>query len=93
MPDGGGQGPQIGMRLTRIVESRRRWGRARRGLAPMASAVIAAGGLMPVLACAGGCADEPVGHSKTVEKRTVETPTEKTTTTETHEKDTTYTPR
>jgi hypothetical protein len=36
----------------------------------------------------GGCADEPVGHSKTVSKTTIDTPSGKTTTTETHEKDT-----
>ena len=35
--------------------------------------------------------DEP-GHTRTVEKTTVDTPTAKTTTTETHEKTTTVTP-
>jgi hypothetical protein len=42
----------------------------------------------------GGCAsDEPVGHSSTTEKRTIDTPTERTTVTETHDKDTRYVPR
>ena len=36
-----------------------------------------------------GCANEPVGHTKTVEKTTVATPSGTTTTTETREKDTT----
>lgn len=40
-----------------------------------------------------GCASEEVGHSKTTTKRTIDTPTEKTIVTETHEKDTTLTPR
>jgi hypothetical protein len=41
----------------------------------------------------GGCAsdtDDAVGHTKTVEKHTIDTPNEKVTTTETHEKDTHY---
>ena len=38
----------------------------------------------------GGCESDDVGHSKSVEKRTVDTPTEKVTTTETHEKETHY---
>lgn len=40
----------------------------------------------------GGCASDTddVGHTKTVEKHTVDTPNEKITTTETHEKDTHY---
>ncbi len=41
-----------------------------------------------MLIALGGCADDPVGHSKTVTKTTEETPSGKTTTTETHEKDT-----
>lgn len=40
-----------------------------------------------------GCESEPVGHSKTVEKKTIDTPTEKTTVTETREKDTRINPR
>lgn len=37
----------------------------------------------------GGCAtSDEVGHTKTVEKRVIDTPTEKVTVTETHEKDT-----
>ncbi len=58
-------------------------------------ALIASVGLL----CAGlfvitGCqADEPVGHSKTTTKQTIDTPTEKTTVTETHEKDTKVYPR
>lgn len=38
------------------------------------------------------CASEPVGYSKTTTKTTTDTPTEKTTVTETHEKNTTITP-
>lgn len=55
-----------------------------------ATGVIAMGlgGLMVV----GGCADN-VGHSKTTTKSTTETPSERVTTTEVHEKDTTLTPR
>jgi hypothetical protein len=39
---------------------------------------------------AGGCAsdNEAVGHTKTTEKRVYDTPSERTTVTETHEKDT-----
>lgn len=37
----------------------------------------------------GGCESDSVGHTKTVEKQVVDTPTEKTTTTTTHEKSTT----
>ncbi|MFT3685805.1 MAG: hypothetical protein QM783_12925 [Phycisphaerales bacterium] len=54
----------------------------------------AAGSLLFFMAAAatlGGCAsDDQVGHTKTVEKRVVDTPTEKVTTTETKEKDTHY---
>lgn len=46
-----------------------------------------------VLGLAGCAGSEPVGHSKTTTKSTTETPTEKTTVTETHEKNTTLTPR
>lgn len=37
--------------------------------------------------------DDAVGHTKTTEKRVIDTPTEKTTITETHEKETKYVPR
>ena len=37
----------------------------------------------------GGCESDNVGHTKTVEKQVVDTPTEKTTVTTTHEKNTT----
>lgn len=40
-----------------------------------------------------GCASEPVGYSKTTTKTTTDTPSEKTTVTETREKETTITPR
>jgi hypothetical protein len=54
----------------------------------------AAGSLLFFLAAAAtlsGCeSDDQVGHTKTVEKRVVDTPTEKVTTTETKEKDTHY---
>jgi hypothetical protein len=54
---------------------------------------MAAAGMLGVfLGGFAGCADEPVGHSKTTTKTTVDTPTEKTTTTETHEKDTRVVP-
>jgi hypothetical protein len=50
-----------------------------------------------VTLCAGflasGCASEPVGYSKTTTETTNDTPTEKTTVTETREKNTTITPR
>jgi len=48
-----------------------------------------------LLFAAGGCAsDEPVGHTKTTTKKVIDSPTEKTTVTETHEKDTkVYPPR
>ncbi|MBC7771111.1 MAG: hypothetical protein H7210_01320 [Pyrinomonadaceae bacterium] len=53
-----------------------------------ACASVSLGGLV----CLSGCAStEEPGHSKTVTKTTVETPTEKTTVTETHQKDTTIT--
>ncbi|MBX3390693.1 MAG: hypothetical protein KF691_14695 [Phycisphaeraceae bacterium] len=38
------------------------------------------------------CASEPVGYTKTTTKTTTDTPTEKTTVTETREKNTTITP-
>lgn len=42
----------------------------------------------------GGCAsNEPVGYQKTTTKTTTDTPAEKTTVTETREKNTTITPR
>lgn len=41
------------------------------------------------LVSVGGCeSDEAVGYTKTTEKRVIDTPAEKTTITETHEKDT-----
>ncbi len=39
-----------------------------------------------------GCASEPVGKSTTTTKKTIETPTEKTTVTETKKKETTIDP-
>ena len=45
------------------------------------------------LIAAQGCTGEEVGHSTTTTKRTTDTPTERTTVTEVHEKDTTLTPR
>jgi hypothetical protein len=60
----------------------------------------AAAGCLALLggsALLGGCAStrssEPVGHTTTTEKRVIDTPTEKTTVTETHDKDTRYVPR
>ncbi len=50
--------------------------------------------LCPVLFLTAGCqADEPVGHTKTTTKQVIDTPTEKTTVTETHDKDTKLYPR
>lgn len=40
------------------------------------------------IVCLSGCASDEPGYSKTTTKTTVDTPTEKTTTTETHEKET-----
>lgn len=68
---------------TRMPSLRRASARIR-----MTLALAAAGTLGLMLGAFAGCADEPVGHSKTTSKTTVETPTEKTTTTETHEKNT-----
>jgi hypothetical protein len=49
---------------------------------------------VPVLgACDHNNADEPDGHVKTKTTRTVDTPTERTKVTTTHEKDTTTMPR
>jgi len=54
----------------------------------------AAGIVLCVGFSAGGCASsEPVGYQKTTTKTTNDTPTEKTTVTETREKNTTVTPR
>lgn len=73
------------------VSQRRLGGRgvAARSAVRLACAAACIGGAAWVV----GCADDQVGHSKTVEKRTVDTPTEKTTTTEVHEKDTRYVPK
>lgn len=49
-------------------------------------------GLVGLIA-AVGCVSEEVGHTKTTTKQTTDTPTERTTVTEVHEKDTTLTPR
>lgn len=59
------------------------------------AAIIAAGllALLAVPITTGGCAsDEPVGRSSTTTKRTTETPSEKTTVTETRKKETTVQP-
>ncbi len=56
------------------------------------SLAAAGSALLMVLGFAGCAADEPVGHSKTTTKKVIDTPTEKTTVTETHEKDTKLTP-
>ena len=54
-----------------------------------ALAAAAGIGLGAALGVVGGCAsDDTVGHTKTTEKRVYDTPTSKTTVTETHEKDT-----
>ena len=56
----------------------------------LAVGLVGIGGVCLIAGCAGS---EPVGHSKTTTKSTTETPTEKTTVTETHEKNTTLHPR
>ena len=58
----------------------------------IALAVVGSGCLM-AFGIAGCAANEPVGHSKTTTKKVIDTPTEKTTVTETREKDTKFTPR
>ena len=52
-------------------------------------AALAAGSIVLSIAGLAGCASDEPGHSKTQTKTTVQTPSGKTTTTETHEKDTT----
>ncbi len=56
----------------------------------MLGAVGAIAGVVGMSACA---ADERVGHTKTTTKRVIDTPTEKTTVTETRDKDTRFEPR
>ena len=56
----------------------------------LAIAAVTGGG---VLALSAGCESDDVGHHKTVTKETVDTPTERKTITETHEKDTRYVPK
>ena len=67
---------------------------SRRGLG-WTTLVLALGSLAGLLGliAAQGCTGEEVGHSTTTTKRTTDTPTERTTVTEVHEKDTTLTPR
>ena len=54
---------------------------------------LAASTCLVILGLAGCAADEPVGHSRTKTTKVTDTPTEKTTVTETHEKNTKLTPR
>lgn len=66
------------------------------GMGRLGKVALASGALALALGGLGGCAsdaNEPVGHTKTTTKRTTDTPTEKTTVTETHQKDTTVYPR
>jgi len=58
----------------------------------LGATILFVAGLASVFSTSG-CATEDVGHSKTTTKKTTDTPTERTTVTETHEKDTTLTPR
>jgi hypothetical protein len=58
----------------------------------LGAVLLLAAGLTPVVGMTG-CATDEVGHSKTTTKQTTNTPSERTTVTETHEKDTTLTPR
>ena len=39
------------------------------------------------------CSSDDAGHTKTTQKKVIDTPTEHTTVTETHEKTTTYDPK
>lgn len=56
--------------------------------------ITAGAGLAALIVLSSGCAaSEPVGYSKSTTKTTTDTPTEKTTVTETREKNTTITPR
>jgi len=72
---------------TSLECSHRRSGliRAGFGMAAVGALCVSLGGFV-------GCADESVGHSKTTTKTTVDTPTERRTTTETREKDTRVVP-
>lgn len=56
-------------------------------------AALAVIGIGAVVGLSGCAVDEPVGTTKTTTKTVVDTPTEKTTTTETHEKDTKLYPK
>lgn len=63
---------------------------------PVSGWVVAAACLLGGWAMLGGalgCASDDVGHTKTTTKRTIDSPTEKTTVTETREKDTRIVPR
>ncbi len=72
-----------------------RYNVARRGISLHRNTLITAASLaFSGLVIFAGCAsDDAVGHTKTTEKKVIDTPTEKTTVIETHEKDTTYSPR
>jgi len=63
--------------------------RRKLGAAGVAALALPLLGLVP---CLSGCHSDEPGYSKTVEKKTVDTPTAKTTTTETKVKSTTVTP-
>ncbi len=64
------------------------------GVLGFAGACVLALSVSGALGGLGGCAaDEPVGHTKTETKKTIETPTEKTTVKEKHEKETKVIPK
>jgi len=63
-----------------------------------AVAGLAAAGMLSALALGSlatltGCATDEVGRSKTTTKQTIDSPTQKSTVTETKTKETTFTPR
>jgi hypothetical protein len=58
------------------------------GLSRIVGIVVLSAATLVLTGISACAADEPVGHTKTTTKRTTDTPTEKTTVTETHEKDT-----
>ncbi|MBL8886141.1 MAG: hypothetical protein JNK16_05730 [Phycisphaerales bacterium] len=58
-----------------------------------ASATVIAVAFLTISSLSGCAGSEPVGYSKTTTKTVNDTPTEKTTVTETREKNTTITPR
>jgi len=69
--------------------------RTTREIAPRIGPALTLAGVLTAtfIGAAWGCESDRVGHSKSTTKRTIDTPTEKKTITETHEKETTYDPK